>query len=89
MPRAGTGPLKRSWPLKGEGGYLVVRGFCARCGREAGGLFSARLWQCPKCRVAICDACVPDKRVGVIFKKPGCPDCLLELIEGGIYVGQG
>ncbi len=41
---------------------------------------------CPKCRMVLCDGCCPEKRVGLVFKKPVCPDCLLELVEGGFYV---
>ena len=63
-----------------------MRGFCSRCGRQAGGAFRPLLWQCPKCRVVICDDCTPAKRVGVLFKKPVCPNCLIELAEGGLKV---
>jgi hypothetical protein len=65
---------------------VPVRGFCSRCGREIGGFLKPRLWMCPKCRMVICDGCLPEKRVGLVFKKPVCPDCLLELAEGGFYV---
>ena len=61
-----------------------MRGFCSRCGRQAGGAFRPRLWQCPKCWKVYCDDCTPDKKVGLIFKKPVCPECLLELVEGGL-----
>jgi hypothetical protein len=61
-----------------------LRGFCARCGRQIGGLFRPATWQCPRCKVILCENCCPDKRVGLIFKKPVCPDCLTELAEGGI-----
>ena len=81
--------LQRGWPLKDEGACPAVRGFCARCGKAAGGFLSPRLWQCPKCRMVLCDGCTPDKKVGLIFKKPVCPDCLLELVEGGIAFRSG
>ncbi|MDG6990295.1 MAG: hypothetical protein JRM99_02605 [Nitrososphaerota archaeon] len=66
-----------------------MRGFCSRCGKEAGGIFRPRLWQCPKCRMVLCEKCTPSKKVGVVFRKPVCPDCLLELAEGGLSAGSG
>lgn len=42
------------------------------------------LWQCPKCRMVLCPDCLPGRKVGLIFKKPVCPDCSIELVEGGI-----
>ncbi|MDG7011415.1 MAG: hypothetical protein JRN57_04775 [Nitrososphaerota archaeon] len=61
-----------------------MRGFCSRCGRQVGGLFRPVIWQCPKCREVLCQGCTPPKKVGLIFKKPVCPGCLLELVEGGV-----
>lgn len=66
-----------------------LRGFCSRCGREAGGFLRPQLWLCPKCRMALCEDCTPDRKVGWMFKKPVCPDCLLELAEGGIPARSG
>ena len=63
-----------------------MRGFCSKCGRQIGGAFRPLLWQCPKCRVILCEDCTPERRVGLIFKKPVCPECLLELVEGGVRV---
>ena len=40
-------------------------------------------WQCPKCRSLFCAAC-PKKTVGRLFKKPMCPECNIELKEGGL-----
>jgi len=36
--------------------------------------------------MVLCDDCTPVKKVGLIFKKPVCPDCQLELVEGGLKV---
>ncbi|MDG7006891.1 MAG: hypothetical protein JRN06_01455 [Nitrososphaerota archaeon] len=60
-----------------------MRGYCSECGRQVGGAFRPLLWQCPKCRMILCEDCTPEKRVGLILKKPACPECLLELAEGG------
>lgn len=61
-----------------------MRGFCSRCGKQVGGALKPQLWQCPKCRAVLCADCTSAKRVGLLFKKPVCPDCLLELAEGGL-----
>jgi hypothetical protein len=61
-----------------------LRGFCSRCGIRVGGLFRPTAWQCPRCRALLCEGCCPNKKVGLIFKKPVCPECLTELVEGGI-----
>ena len=63
-----------------------MRGFCSKCGRELGGAFRPLLWQCTKCRMILCEDCTPEKRVGLVVKKPVCRDCLLELVEGGVRV---
>jgi hypothetical protein len=34
--------------------------------------------------MVVCQDCTPAKKVGLLFKKPVCPDCLLELVEGGL-----
>jgi hypothetical protein len=34
--------------------------------------------------MVVCQNCTPTRKVGLFFKKPVCPDCLLELVEGGI-----
>ena len=77
------------WALRAERSSLAVRGFCSRCGRETGGLFRPRLWQCPKCKVVICEECTPERKVGLIFKKPVCPDCLIELVGDGVPPRSG
>lgn len=40
-------------------------------------------WQCPKCRFLYCPTC-PKKTVGRFFKKLVCPECLIEMQEGGV-----
>lgn len=65
----------------------MVRGFCSRCHKEVGSFFRP-LWQCPECRKIFCEEC-PKKRVGWWgFKKPACPDCMIEMKEGGLPKAQ-
>lgn len=61
----------------------MVRGLCSACGKELGGLFKPSPWQCPKCKSLYCERC-PKKKVGWPFKKPICPECSIELKEGGL-----
>ena len=58
----------------------MVRGFCFRCRKEVGGVFKPQAWRCATCRRLYCDRCAKD-RVGLIFKKPVCPDCRIELMS--------
>lgn len=55
----------------------MVRGFCATCGKQVGGFMKPRAWQCQRCRKVYCETCGP--KVGLIFKKPACPECGIEL----------
>jgi hypothetical protein len=61
----------------------MVSGFCSRCGREIGGLFKPVLWQCPTCRKIWCEKC-PKQKIGRLFKKLVCPECHIEMQEGGL-----
>lgn len=61
----------------------MVSGFCSRCGRQIGGLFRPELWQCPNCGKIWCESC-PKEKVGRAFKKLACPDCRIEMQEGGL-----
>ena len=61
----------------------LVRGLCSVCGREVGGYLRPRPWQCTKRRSLFCMDC-PKKMVGRWFKKPGSPECNIELKEGGL-----
>jgi len=61
----------------------LVRGLCSVCSKEVGGLLKSKPWQCPKCRSLFCRDC-PKKEVGRLFKKPMCPNCSIELKEGGL-----
>ncbi len=65
-------------------GTTIVRGYCFRCRKTIGGFMKPLLWQCPKCRNIFCEDCCR-KKVGFIFKKPLCPDCRIELAEGGVF----
>lgn len=58
-----------------------MRGFCFRCGREVGGLFKPESWRCSECRHLYCERCAKD-RVGLVFKKPVCPECRVEMRAG-------
>ena len=61
----------------------MVRGFCSRCGKQVGGPFKPKAWQCAKCRAVFCDDC-PNEKIGWLSKKPVCPVCRIEMVEGGI-----
>ena len=41
------------------------------------------LWQCPTCRKIWCEKC-PKYRIGRVFKKLVCPECMIEMQEGGL-----
>ena len=71
-------------PLSEREPSWVVAGLPLEVRKTGGGAFRPLLWHCPKCRRVLCEKCTPGKKVGLIFKKPVCPDCLLELSEGGI-----
>ncbi|MDG6978817.1 MAG: hypothetical protein JRN58_07030 [Nitrososphaerota archaeon] len=61
----------------------MVRALCARCHKQVGGLLRA-LWQCPECRKVFCEDC-PTRWLGFWgFRKPACPDCSIEMREGGL-----
>jgi len=47
------------------------------------GLFKPVLWQCPTCRKIWCEKC-PKQKVGRLFKKLVCPECHIEMQEGGL-----
>lgn len=55
----------------------MVRGFCSACGKQVGGFLKPKAWQCPRCKKLFCNDCCP--KVGLIFKKPACPECGIEL----------
>jgi len=60
-----------------------VRGYCFQCHKEVGGFFKPPAWQCPGCRKLYCEKC-PKKKVGRYFKKLVCPECHIEMMEGGL-----
>lgn len=60
----------------------MIRGYCSRCNRAVGGFRKPIPWQCHRCRNLFCERCCK-KKVGWIFKKPVCPECGIELAEGG------
>jgi hypothetical protein len=59
----------------------LKRGFCFKCGKEIGGLFKPPAWRCSVCQHLYCERCAKD-RVGLLFKKPACPECRIELRGG-------
>ena len=62
----------------------MVSGYCERCKRKIGGWLAANpLWQCPTCRKIWCESCAT-RKVGLLLKKRVCPDCHIEMHEGGI-----
>jgi hypothetical protein len=63
----------------------MVRGFCSRCGKKIGGPFQSVAWQCVKCMGVWCEKC-PTKKVGWFSKKLLCPDCGIEMYEGGVPI---
>ncbi len=62
---------------------MLVSGYCSRCGAEIGGFLRPPLWQCPTCRRIWCERC-PKDRIGIMFRKYVCPECHIEMQEGGI-----
>jgi hypothetical protein len=62
---------------------LLVSGYCAKFGRQIGGFFRPPLWQCPTCRKIWCESC-PKRKIGRVFKKFVCPECNIEMQEGGL-----
>ncbi|MDV3244195.1 MAG: hypothetical protein LYZ66_03320 [Nitrososphaerales archaeon] len=63
----------------------MVRGYCSRCNIAVGGFGRPPAWQCPTCWKLFCLDCCPG-RVGRWFKKPVCPECKIELVEGGLAI---
>jgi hypothetical protein len=61
----------------------MIRGYCSRCRKAVGGFTKPSAWQCHKCLTLYCEECCP-KKVGFLFKKPVCPECRIELLEGGV-----
>ncbi len=61
----------------------MVSGFCSKCRKEIGGFLRPPLWQCPTCRKIWCEKC-PKERVGRVWKKLVCPECGIEMQEGGL-----
>ncbi len=61
----------------------MVWGYCFRCRRTVGGFLKPISWQCPKCWNIFCEDCCP-KKVGIVLKKPLCPECKIELAEDGL-----
>ena len=57
-----------------------MRGFCARCDKRIGGMFKPPAWHCPTCWKLYCESCAK-LRVGLIFKRPVCPECKVEMKE--------
>ena len=55
----------------------MPRGFCASCGKQIGGFMKPPSWQCQRCQKVYCSPCSP--KVGLVFKKPACPECGIEL----------
>ncbi|MGD0638214.1 MAG: hypothetical protein ABSA72_09280 [Nitrososphaerales archaeon] len=66
----------------------MIRGYCLRCRKAVGGFRNPTPWQCHRCRNLYCESCCK-KKVGWIFKKPVCPECGIELAEGGSRFGGG
>jgi hypothetical protein len=75
------------WRLNGSSRFNsgLVRGYCIQCNRQVGGFRGRIAWQCPGCRKLYCDTC-PKRKVGRFFKKLVCPECRIEMHEGGIPV---
>jgi hypothetical protein len=63
----------------------LVRGYCIQCNRQVGGFRGRIVWQCPGCRKLYCETC-PKRKVGRFFKKLVCPECRIEMHEGGIPI---
>jgi hypothetical protein len=62
---------------------MIVSGFCAKCRKEIGGFLRPPLWQCPTCRKIWCEKC-PKQQIGRVFKKLVCPECGIQMQEGGL-----
>jgi hypothetical protein len=63
----------------------VVRDYCFRCRRTVGSFLKPIAWQCPKCWNIFCEDACP-KKVGIVLKKPLCPECKIDLAEDGVRV---
>jgi hypothetical protein len=57
-----------------------------KCRTAVGGFRRPIAWQCHRCRNLYCEKCCR-RKVGLIFKKPVCPECGIELAEGGSRFG--
>jgi len=57
----------------------MARGICSNCGKQVGGLMQPlqQGYACPGCGKLYCKNCGP--KIGLIFKKPTCPNCGREL----------
>ncbi|MEO0242712.1 MAG: hypothetical protein ABIM42_06740 [candidate division WOR-3 bacterium] len=49
-------------------------------GKQIGEFLRPTAWQCPRCKRIFCGDCCPE--IGLIFKKPICPECKVELFKG-------
>jgi len=57
----------------------MVKGFCSVCGKEIGTFFGPKSYQCRGCLKIFCFNC--SKKIGLVFKKPACPNCGIELVD--------
>jgi len=60
------------------GESIMRRGFCFKCGKEIGGFLRPPSWRCAGCGHLYCERCAKE-RVGLVFKKPACPECKVEM----------
>lgn len=58
---------------------IMARGFCSSCGKEIGTFLKPAGFQCRNCMNIFCFDC--SKKIGLIFKRPVCPTCGIELVD--------
>jgi len=58
---------------------IMAKGLCSSCGKEIGTFFGPSGYQCRNCMQLFCFNC--SKKIGLIFKKPVCPNCGIPLVD--------
>jgi len=57
----------------------MAKGICVNCGKHVGGMMGPKGFKCPSCGKCYCKECGP--QMGLIFKKPTCPTCGVQLYK--------
>ncbi len=51
----------------------MAKGICIECGKKIGGMFKSNAYECPACKKCFCKDCC--EKIGLLKKKPVCPNC--------------